>query len=234
MQISKQLVQFFIVLVAGICLILLVFKTIPEKLPSFILNPDNAASLAITAVIALIGLYNCINSYGIVVFTKLLLAWYGIFLLFIIGYAFRFELKYVSQRTLAVIIPSYSWSNDNGEIAIARSNDGQFYINVMVNDVPIKFMIDTGASDVALSKQDAVKLNFDLSKLSYTKIYSTANGSNAAAPVILQKLQVDSKVLENVEAAIGQGELDTSLFGMSVISRFKNFKISQDILTLSY
>ncbi|MDR0296627.1 MAG: TIGR02281 family clan AA aspartic protease [Rickettsia sp.] len=66
--------------------------------------------------------------------------------------------------------------NKQGELVISCSNDGHFYINALVNGVKIKFMIDTGASDVALTTSDAKMLGFDLSKLNYTRTYSTANG----------------------------------------------------------
>ena len=46
-------------------------------------------------------------------------------------------------------------------------------------------MIDTGASDVAITKEDAIRIGFDINKLRYTKFYSTANGTSASAPVML-------------------------------------------------
>jgi aspartyl protease family protein len=160
--------------------------------------------------------------------------WLIIFILIIVGYAFRFELDYVYQRVLAVLVPSYV-SEQDGQIVIARNPDGHFYVDAVINGTKIHFMIDTGATGVALSSKDAMKLKFDLSKLSYTKSYSTANGIAKSAPVNLKNFKIGNKNLSNVNASISQnGNLDTSLLGMSVISKFSSFKIDKDILILSY
>lgn len=162
------------------------------------------------------------------------LIWLGIFFVIITFYAFRFELNYISQRVLAVLVPSYSWVNKQGELVVNRSNDGHFYINAFVNGVKIKFMIDTGASDVALTTYDAEILGFDLTKLQFTRTYSTANGISKAAYVQLDKIVVGEGTFRNVDAHIGTGGLDISLLGMSVLERFNSFKIERDTLILSY
>ena len=95
-------------------------------------------------------------------------------------------------------------------------------------------MIDTGASNIALTKQDAINLGFDLKALNYTRTYSTANGTSKAAPVQLDTVQIGDIVFKNIEATVGKGELDVSLFGMSIISRFKSFNLDKDLLVLTY
>jgi len=163
-----------------------------------------------------------------------LVIWVTIVLTIVTGYAFRSELNYGYQRVLAVLAPSSSWVNSAGEIVIARHRDGHFYLNTVINGVPITFMIDTGASDIALTKKDAKKLGIDLAALKFTKRYSTANGFNYAAPVILRNVKVGDKIFHDVKGHIGQGDLDISLFGMSAIEGFKGFKIDRDMLVLSY
>ncbi len=116
---------------------------------------------------------------------------------------------------------------------ISRSNDGHFYLDAIINDRKIKFLIDTGASDLALSKKDALSLKIDLSKLKYTKTYHTANGSIAAAPLLLKKLIIGSKAFYNIEGNIGSGELEISLLGMGLINSFQSFKIDKDMLIIT-
>lgn len=94
-------------------------------------------------------------------------------------------------------------------------------------------MIDTGASDVALTQQDAKKLGFDLSKLNYSRVYLTANGASKAAPITLDSVVI-GRVFKDVDGHIGVGDLDISLLGMSILQRFKGFKINKDLLILSY
>ncbi|MFK8040411.1 MAG: TIGR02281 family clan AA aspartic protease [Rickettsiaceae bacterium] len=156
-------------------------------------------------------------------------------MILIILYAFRSELNYFYHRTLAVLIPFYTWvdNDDKQTIAIARQNDGHFYINTVVNNVPIRFMIDTGATGIALTKQDAIKLGINLKTLEYNKAHSTANGITYSAKVTLKSLRIENTVFSDIKAHVSQGNLDVSLLGMSVISRFKSFTIDQDLLYIT-
>jgi aspartyl protease family protein len=164
-----------------------------------------------------------------------ILLWLMIFVMLIIGYAFRFELESFKKRILAVIIPSYSWTNEQGELVIARNQDGHFYLDATTTDNhKIKFLIDTGATDIAITKNDAIKLGFNLSNLKYTKQYNTANGTSFAAPVRIKQLTIGKKTFYNLEAHISSGGLDISLLGMSLIGEFKNFKITNDLLIMHY
>jgi aspartyl protease family protein len=213
---------------------LLIFRAMPERFPPVSMDTQNIVIIITSLGMILARLYGFLKNHGIVALTKQIAIWYMIFLLAIIGYAFRFEVEYIGKRTLAVIIPSYSWGNNSGELIISRSSDGHFYLDTLINNVKVRFMVDTGASNIALTKKDAVNLGFNLSKLNYSKTYLTANGTNAAAPLKLRTLQIGSSIFHNVEASVGKGELDISLLGMSVISLFKSFKIDKDLLTLTY
>lgn len=164
-----------------------------------------------------------------------ILLWLIIFVTLIIAYAFRFELDSFKHKVLAVLIPSYSWNDEQGQLVIARSRDGHFYVDAKTqsNDT-IKFLIDTGASDIALTKDAAVALGIDLAKLNYTKRYNTANGVAYSAPVKIKQLTIGNKAFYNLSANVTSGGLDISLLGMSLIDDFKNFKITNDMLILSY
>ncbi|WP_410526077.1 TIGR02281 family clan AA aspartic protease [Rickettsia endosymbiont of Ceutorhynchus obstrictus] len=209
------------------------YKFINEKFPHFFDDSQNLVAFFSALIILISFIYSFFGQNNLRKFFLQLSSWGIIFLVIIIGYAFRFELTYASQRVLSVLIPSYSWVNRQGEIVIARSGDGHFYLEALVNNVKINFMIDTGASDVALTQQDAKKLGFDLSKLKYSRIYLTANGASKAAPIILDSMVI-GRVFKDIEGHIGIGNLDISLLGMSVLQRFKSFKINKDLLILSY
>lgn len=167
-------------------------------------------------------------------FAKIFL-WLFIFSCLIILYAFRFELTFFKERVLAVLIPNYSWTQQAGQLTIARQSDGHFYIIAKIpNNREIRFLVDTGATNIALTKEDAAKLGVDFSKLKYTQKYSTANGINYAAPVIIDQMIVGEKIFRNVKAHVVYEGLDVSLLGMSLINDFKDFKITKDMLILNY
>lgn len=229
--------KIIIILFISTIVTFVIYKMVGNKLPDFSWEDVDLAALFMGvagALWALIFLYNAFLQKNIILFSTQLLIWIGILLVIIIGYAFRFELNYVSQRVIAVLVPSYSWVNTHGEIVTHRNSDGHFYIDAFVNGVKIRFMVDTGASDVALTTKDAKKLNFDLSAMKFTKTYSTANGVSKAAYVELDNIKLGDSNFRKVGAHVGMGGLDISLLGMSVLERFKSFRIERDTLILSY
>ncbi len=232
---NKSLIKLTMLLCISTVITFLIRKLIDTQFPEFSWSNQNSISCFIMILIIISIVYNSLSQKGIKIVFIQLLTWGAIFLIVIIGYAFRFELNYTTQRVISVLIPSHNWVNKQGELVISRSSDGHFYINALVNGIKIKFMIDTGASDVALTTSDAKMLGFDLSKLNYTRTYSTANGTSKDAPVRLNSIEIDNRAFfRNVEAHIGTGGLDISLLGMSVLERFKSFRIDRDMLILSW
>lgn len=232
---NKSLVKLAMLLCISTVITFLIRKLVDAQFPEFFWSNQNSISCFITILIIISIVYNSLSQKGIKIVSIQLLTWGGIFLIIITSYAFKFELNYAAQRVISVLIPSYNWVNKQGELVISRSNDGHFYVNAVANGIKVKFMIDTGASDVALTISDAKMLGFDLSKLNYTKTYSTANGMSRAAPVRLNSVEIGrGAFFRNVEAHIGTGGLDVSLLGMSLLERFKGFRIDRDMLILSY
>lgn len=198
------------------------------------LTNQELASGVLTVVILLSLLLGAARSQGVRKLLTGIFAWLLIVFVIIIGYAFRSELDYGYQRVMAVLIPFSSWTNETGELVIARAPDGHFYLDAIINGAKIKFLIDTGASDIALTKNDAAKLGIDIARLKFTRKYSTANGISYAAPITLQTVTIGNKTFRNIKGHVGQGDLDISLFGMSAIESFKGFKLDRDMLILSY
>lgn len=231
---NNNLIKILIILTVSTLLTFIVKTIAMKNYPDFSFDGTTAASFFIMATIITSMVYNSIKQKNFIATSGQLLTWTGIFLLIIIGYAFRFELDYFTQRVVSVLVPSHNWINKQGKLVISRNSDGHFYLDAMVNNVKIKFMIDTGASDVALTTQDAKKLNIDLSKLKYTKTYSTANGLSNAASLKLDNIKIGDAVFHTIDAHVGTGGLDISLMGMSVLERFKGFRIDRDMLILSY
>lgn len=162
-----------------------------------------------------------------------LLTWLIIFLIFIIIYTFRFEFQNLKNRILANLIPHYSWVNDKGEIVILRNRDGHFYIDILINDIQIPFMIDTGASGVMLTTKAARMLKINPSNLKYNNIAYTANGPTKTASVLLDVVRINNVVFNDVPASVASNDQsDVSLLGMRLISKF-SMKIENDLLILT-
>lgn len=129
--------------------------------------------------------------------------------------------------------PSQFTVASDGVVSLARQRDGHFYIDLVVNGQETLFLIDTGASEVVLSREDAVKAGVDLDDLRYTGLASTANGSVKTARILLDELALnDILVQRRVEAFVTSGELTISLLGQSYLSLFDKVIIEDHVMTL--
>ncbi|WP_170374963.1 MULTISPECIES: retropepsin-like aspartic protease family protein [Ruegeria] len=118
-------------------------------------------------------------------------------------------------------------------IAVPRARDGHYYLPVVVNGEPITFLVDTGASQIVLSDQDARRIGIDPDQLNYLGRASTANGEVRTAPVRLDSLELGPITDHNVSAWVNEGDLRQSLLGMDYLHRFSNIQFADGRLILS-
>ncbi len=163
---------------------------------------------------------------------KQALAWIALALVLVAGYAYRFELQSVSERVLGALIPSYGTSAGIGSIAFRAGNDGHYRVEALVDGTRIRFLVDTGASDVVLSPADARRLGFDLERLAFTRFYTTANGTVRGAPVSLGEIGLGPIRLTGLRASVNGADMDSSLLGMSFLDRLGSYEVRGDTLTL--
>jgi len=108
----------------------------------------------------------------------------------------------------------------------------QFFLPGTVNGTPVQFLLDTGATFVALTTADASRLGYDLTRLSWNKPMQTANGISHDAAVTLADVRLNRIIEYNVPAIImRQGTM--SLLGMSFLSRLRAWQISDGVLTIA-
>ncbi|MHA7871353.1 MAG: retropepsin-like aspartic protease family protein [Hyphococcus sp.] len=109
------------------------------------------------------------------------------------------------------------WSR---EVRIPAGHDHQFYINVEINRRSANFLIDTGASYVALRESDARQSGVYTAWTDFNYPVRTANGETNAALVTLDEMQIDGIRVEGVKAFIlPDDQLSINLLGMSFLSR---------------
>ncbi len=113
-----------------------------------------------------------------------------------------------------------------------RSPDGHFYADLMVNGAPVHFLVDTGASTVALTRQDAQKVGLQFSDGEFTSKAKTANGEVALKPVTLDRVTLGPLEATQVDAAIIDQGLDISLLGQSWLRRVGTVTIEGDRMVL--
>lgn len=120
----------------------------------------------------------------------------------------------------------------SGDGAIPKSPDGHFWADARVNDRDVHFLVDTGATAVALSADDARTLGFSPGGLVYDYKVNTAAGPARAAKVTLASISVDGARVDNVEAYVIESGLDASLLGMSYLGRLSGFTATPTQLVL--
>lgn len=150
----------------------------------------------------------------------------------VIGYTYRDEARGLADRLMGGLIPSRGVEVAPGIVKFTADENGQFAIDATVDGVRIHFLMDTGASGIALSQRDAARLGLDEGALRYSGVFSTANGAVRAAPVTLQSIAIGPLSAANVPAWVNGGDLDQSLLGMSLLSTLGRIEIRGDTLLL--
>ncbi|MBC7133881.1 MAG: TIGR02281 family clan AA aspartic protease [Roseovarius sp.] len=117
-------------------------------------------------------------------------------------------------------------------IEIPRAPDGHYYLTAEVNGVALRLVVDTGASQIVLSQQDARRAGIDTASLLYTGRAVTANGTVRTAPVRLDRVEVGPIRDTNVRAVVNGGEMAGSLLGMAYLQRFSRVEITGARLVL--
>ncbi len=110
---------------------------------------------------------------------------------------------------------------------------GHFHARAEINGRPINVMVDTGASIVALSFEDARAAGLYVRDSDFTHRVSTANGYARIAPVTIDRISVGDITVRNVSGAVMEaGKLGTTLLGMSFLSRLQRVDIRSGMLIL--
>ncbi len=140
------------------------------------------------------------------------------------------------QQTLkmgqaASVVASNS-PNNNDPVNLYASSQGHFYGNLFINGASLKYVVDTGASSVAMNSGDA-----KFAKIDYEKgekgTASTANGLVNVYRVKLNTLKIGTIVLNNVEASVIEGGFPTEvLLGMSALNRM-DMRRNNSVMTLT-
>ncbi|MEL6609000.1 MAG: TIGR02281 family clan AA aspartic protease [Pseudomonadota bacterium] len=156
-----------------------------------------------------------------------LLTWVALFAVVILGYGVWQDITNGNIGPLQATA-----QQPDGDIVVPRSRDGHFYLTLTINDAPVRFVVDTGATDMVLSEADAARVGINLDSLAYTGQASTANGIVRTARVFLDEVTLGGITDRGVRASVNGGALNTSLLGMSYLSRFDTLQIQDGRLTL--
>jgi aspartyl protease family protein len=122
--------------------------------------------------------------------------------------------------------------NEGSSISYRADMSGHYFVRAEVNGVDVVFMVDTGATDVALTQADARKIGLPVDRLSYSMPYKTANGLAYGARVRLSTIELGPILQKNITGSVLPEGLDYSLLGMSFLNKLSGYKVAGGVLTL--
>jgi len=167
----------------------------------------------------------------------------------VVTIAYFSEIKATAQNLLGVQVPAATRvavgerdgqagpdpvpSSAGRTVELKAGAYGHFHVRAEINGQPISVMVDTGASIVALSFEDARAIGIYVRDSDFTHRVSTANGFARIAPVTIDRITVGDIMVRDVSGAVMEaGKLGTTLLGMSFLSRLQRVDIRSGMLVL--
>lgn len=143
---------------------------------------------------------------------RMAMAWGLIFLATVGGYGLWQNMR----REALALSPG-----EGAQVELTRMPDGHYYVTLQINGTDVEFVIDTGATGMVLTLQDARRLGMDPASLAFLGEADTANGRVRTAMVTLPLVQLGPFRDEDFRAYVNEGELSGSLLGMDYLGKFR-------------
>lgn len=129
--------------------------------------------------------------------------------------------------------PAQTAPSNSRSVVISPGPNGHFAVEGHVDGRRLDFMVDTGASVIALTARDAAMLGIHPTQRDYTAVVNTANGTVRAAPVELGLVEIDDIAVHNVRAMVmPEGALSDNLLGLTFLTRLRHFEFADGKLVL--
>lgn len=190
----------------------------------------NALYLSIILLVVLIGSAS-LRRIGFGRALGMAAAWIAIFAAIIIATTYRDDANAVFGRLTGAVDPARG-RIEGQEFHIRSRRDGHFWVRAEINDEPVLFLIDTGASGIVLTAATAERVGIDADKLVFDQMARTANGTVRGAGARVAKLEVGPIVRTDMPVSITQGELDTNLLGMAFLRTLGGWRVEGESLIM--
>ncbi len=140
--------------------------------------------------------------------------------------------RQVLKMGQAASVAGNAGPENNDPVSLYADSAGHFLGNLTINGATLKYLVDTGATTVALNSGDAKFAKIDYEK-GEKALSSTANGLVTVYRVTLNTLKIGTIILNNVEAVVIEGgSPPVVLLGMSALNRL-DMKRDNSIMTLT-
>jgi aspartyl protease family protein len=223
----------WLLLVLGVAgLVAALFKAFPEAVQ----KPEDWANLAwALGLVVLVGagLFR-LGRGAMARHLRSVAIWLAAIAVLALGYAYRDLVQEAPQRLRLAFGAGYPIQTATHEVVVPQDDRGAFVLNAQVNGQPVRFIVDTGATDTVLSPEAARRLGVDVDRLDFGQSAETANGMGYGAAYTAQKLAVGPIVFDNFPMVINQAPMSSSLLGLTFLNRLDSFEIRDRKLILKW
>lgn len=232
--------SFLIALLIFLAVVVLVLMLRHDAGTVFGMRTEDFSRLALLlAILAFVGVGVIVGSMRAGEVLQAILFWTMAIVVLVGLYSFRDELGIVGGRIVGALVPGtpiagrLSGESDPNSVVVLRNGGGHFGVRAEIDNEPMSLLVDTGATFVTLTPQDAADIGIDPSTLDYVVPIQTANGTIRAASVRLNRVVIGPIAQDNVPALVApRGALEESLLGLSFLDRLGGYSVSGDRLVL--
>lgn len=153
------------------------------------------------------------------------LAWVAIFAIFIVGFSYQHEILAVWNRVSGEVTGANEQRVVGDTLRIRQSADGHFWVNATVNEMPVRFLIDSGATTTAMTLRIARDAGIEIGQSPFPVILTTANGSVEAQRATIQTLKVGTMIAADLPVVVAQEFGDSNVIGMNFLSQLKSWRV---------
>jgi aspartyl protease family protein len=163
---------------------------------------------------------------------RIVAGWVAIFLVAITAYAMRDDVVRLARKVGQALVPAHAMADGPHGLVIGRGDNGAFEVIGEVNGAPVRFVVDTGSTDIVLSPADAERAGVRPSPGVFDLPSQTANGVGYGAPATAASLAVGPIRMTDVPVSINKAPMGVSLLGMAFLRRLESFEVRDDRLYL--
>lgn len=160
------------------------------------------------------------------------LSWVAIFAIFIVMFSYQHEIVGVWNKVTGEITGANDQQIVGNTLQIRQSPDGHYWADAEVNGMPVRFLIDSGATTTAMTLKTAQAANVDINEGGFPTYLNTANGTVEAQRGTIQSLRVGPMVALELPVVVAEAFGDSNVLGMNFLSEMKSWKVEQGEMIL--
>lgn len=161
------------------------------------------------------------------------LAWVAIFAVFIVIFSYKDQLVGVWDHVTAEVTGQNDQQIVGTTLRIRQSADGHFWVNANVNNKPVRFLIDSGATTTAINLTTAQDTGIEVSQMGFPVLLSTANGDVEAQRGQIQLLEVGPMTINDLPVVVADAFGDSNVIGMNFLSKLDSWRVEDNEMILT-